>query len=96
MVIKRSSVVDYQRIRGIVESVVEEVVEEKIKHLPTREEFNQKVVLIEKIYIQNDKIIKKLESKEQEDLLKAHQESDREERITALEDIYPQGRHTVK
>lgn len=96
MVTKRSAVVDYQRIRGIVESVVEEVVEEKIKYLPTKEEFFQKIALIGKIYLQNDKIIRKLESKDQEDILKAHLESDREERITALEDIHPQGRHAAK
>jgi len=83
---------DYQEIRTIVEDVVEEKLEEKLdqkldekfKGLPTKEEF----------YGRTDKILKELENMRGENMVGAHQISDHEERITALENVSPQSKPT--
>lgn len=72
--------------RDVVREEVPKIVKEEVKHLPTKEEF----------YKRSDQVMKKLETREQEDIAKVGKESEFEERIAALEQIHPHGTHTAR
>ncbi|KKS50879.1 MAG: hypothetical protein UV61_C0011G0041 [Candidatus Gottesmanbacteria bacterium GW2011_GWB1_43_11] len=87
MVTKNRTAINYQIIR----QTIEDILTEKLEHLPTKKEFNQKM---DNLYTQNDKIIKELEDIRADNAISSNQPADHEERITDLENIHPQGKHT--
>lgn len=63
---------------------IEKIIEEKISHLPTREEFHQRM----------DEAMGELQAIRQEHTLMSHRLSDHEDRVASLEKIHPDGQHS--
>src|SRR3989344_1772447 len=82
MVTKNRTAINYQIIR----QTIEDILTEKLEHLPTKEEFNQKM---DNLYTQNDKIIKELEDIRADNAISSNQPADHEERITILKTFIP-------
>lgn len=84
---------DFKAIGDLIKVKVEEVLEEKkvitqddIKHLPTKKEFYERM----------DKLTGELETYRQERVVEKNQSSLYDERINALENIHPQGKHSLR
>lgn len=72
-----------QRDLDAIEELINEKLDEKIKGLPTKNEFYSKM----------DEVIGELKSMREEFTLIVPRVSGHEERIAALEEIHPQGTH---
>lgn len=66
-----------------IEQIVEEIVEGKTKHLPTKDDF----------YSKTDEVVGEIRAMREEFTLIVPRISDHEDRITAFEEIHPQGTH---
>lgn len=85
--------VDFEAFKAYLEVIIDErldvkgvVTKEDIKLLPTKKEFFDRM----------DKLSGELETHRQERTVEKDQVSGFDERITALEDIHPDGRHAAK
>lgn len=74
-----------QRDLDEIEKLIDEKLDEKIKHLPNKDEF----------YKAMDQIMSELKKMRETYDLAAPKISEHEDRIIALEDIHPQGKHQL-
>lgn len=76
---------DLWAIEELIEEKLEEKLDEKIKGLPTKDEF----------YTKMDEVMGELKAIREEQAAMFHRLSDREDRISGLEDIHPGGAHSA-
>lgn len=67
----------------IIEGIIDEKIGEKIKNLPTKDEFFTKM----------DEVMGELETIRNEQQLITHSQEDHEGRLTKLEKIHPENKH---